>query len=434
LASSIARRLNLDALPQKGVPRQLSIQSGIWAVGFGAFLAGSAVFFTRIVGLSAREVAFGIGLANVVGLVTSAPFGVLADKIGYRRSWGLSALVEALVLLAYPLVHGFAQYLTAVVIIGLARSLGSSGQSAYGLQVLPEDTRVRTFAFMRTTANIGIAAGSLISGAALATGTRSALIATPLISGAAMAANAIFVWYLPREGRQRHDSSSASRRVALTDVRFMALAVANGFLTLHGVLTAAIVPLWAVTGTRAPSVTTAVVYIVNTVLVILLQVRATKGAQSPGAAGRLLATAGLAFFAACIALLLSHDASKLLALALVVAATVFLTAAELWQSAASWTLLSRLARPGELGAYSGVWGSGAQLQSIVGPAAFIWMVAGGNGLGWLPIGCLLLLLGIASPALVRWVESNRGMARQAGPEPGEHSPGLILATRDQEDA
>ena len=151
---SIRRRLGLDTLPSDPVARRLCVQSGIWAVGFGLFLAGSAVFFTRIIGLSATEVASGIAVANVFGLILSTPSGLLADKIGYRRSWALGALVEAIVLLAYPLLHGFAEYLVAVIIIiGLARSIGGSGQSAYGLEILPEEIRVPTFAFMRATSN-----------------------------------------------------------------------------------------------------------------------------------------------------------------------------------------------------------------------------------------------------------------------------------------
>jgi len=421
LLITIRRRLGLDTLPPDPVARQLCLQSGIWAVGFGAFLAGSAVFFTKIIGLSATEVASGIAVANVVGLVVSAPFGILADKIGYRHSWALGALVEAIVLLVYPLIHGFSEYLAAVIIIGLARSIGGSGQSAYGLDILPEEIRVPTFAFMRATSNVGIAIGALISGIALATGTRGALIATPIISGLLMVSNAIFVQRMPRENRGHHESGSGSRRAALKDFRFLILALVNGFLTLHGVLTAAILPLWAVTGTRAPDATTAVIYIVNTALVILLQVRAAKGADSPGAPGRLLVMTGIAFFAACGALTLSHNATELLAFTLVVIATIFLTAAELWQSAASWALLSKLALPGQRGAYSGVWNSGIQLQNMVGPAAFIWLVAGRSGFGWLIMGSVLLVLGFLCPPLVRWAESNRGPAILDAPAPAVQS-------------
>jgi hypothetical protein len=273
---------------------------------------------------------------------------------------------------------------------------------------------------MRVARNVGLSLGALVGGIALAIGTREAVLATPLIFGAAMIVNAVGILRLPAESRDAHRMpESANRMVALKDIRFMVLALVNGFLTSYSVLIAAIVPLWVVTGTQAPDPTTAVVLIVNTGLVILLQVRATKNADTPEGPGRLLRMSGIAFFLACGSLTLSHDTGAVLAVALVVTATVFLTAAEMFQSAASWTLLSRLAVPRQRGAYSGVWGSGVRLQSVVGPAAFVWLVAGRSGLGWLVIGLALLLLGVACPGLIRWAERGR---MPGEPEPSSRPP------------
>jgi hypothetical protein len=281
--------------------------------------------------------------------------------------------------------------------------------------MLPEQSRVRTFAFMRATLNIGITLGALVSGIALAIGTRSAIVTTPLIFGVAMVVNAIAIARMPadrRSGDREHAEGSGPHGSVLRDGRFVVLAVVNGLLTSHSVLLAAIIPLWAVTGTSAPNPTTAVVYVVNTTMAVLLQVRATKNVERPAGPGRLLRWTGVAFFVGCCALLVSHDTGTVLAFALIVLAAVCFTGAELWQSAASWTLLSRLAPTRQRGAYSGVWGSGVQLQSVVAPAAFIWLIAGRDGLGWLGIGLVLLVLGVASPALVRWAE-HRHIAGEA---------------------
>jgi hypothetical protein len=43
-------------LPPTPLARRLAAQSVLFAVGEGAFLTGSAVFFTQIVGLSAAQV------------------------------------------------------------------------------------------------------------------------------------------------------------------------------------------------------------------------------------------------------------------------------------------------------------------------------------------------------------------------------------------
>src|SRR3954449_600435 len=51
-------------LPANPLARRLSIQSILYAVGEGAFITGSAVFFTRLVGLSAAQVGLGMTVAG----------------------------------------------------------------------------------------------------------------------------------------------------------------------------------------------------------------------------------------------------------------------------------------------------------------------------------------------------------------------------------
>src|SRR5437762_2978902 len=56
-------------LPPPGVPRALALQSMLYAVGSGTFMAGSAVFFTRVVGLTARQGGLGLSVAGGVALL-----------------------------------------------------------------------------------------------------------------------------------------------------------------------------------------------------------------------------------------------------------------------------------------------------------------------------------------------------------------------------
>ena len=53
-------------LPPSPLGRALAFRSGLYAVGTGGFIAGNAVFFTQIVGLSPSLVGLGISLAGVV--------------------------------------------------------------------------------------------------------------------------------------------------------------------------------------------------------------------------------------------------------------------------------------------------------------------------------------------------------------------------------
>ena len=46
------RGLLSGVLPPPGLPRNLAVQSAVYAIGNGTFLTGSVVFFTRYVGLT----------------------------------------------------------------------------------------------------------------------------------------------------------------------------------------------------------------------------------------------------------------------------------------------------------------------------------------------------------------------------------------------
>jgi MFS family permease len=54
------------------------------ATGTGLYLAGSALFFTQIIGLSAAQVGLGLSVAGVLGILSPIPFGKLADRWGPR--------------------------------------------------------------------------------------------------------------------------------------------------------------------------------------------------------------------------------------------------------------------------------------------------------------------------------------------------------------
>ena len=83
IASVVSRLSTVRALVSSAVPsgptgRRLAVMALIDASGTGAFLAVSAVFFTRSVGLSAAQVGLGLALAACLGLATAVPIGAVS--------------------------------------------------------------------------------------------------------------------------------------------------------------------------------------------------------------------------------------------------------------------------------------------------------------------------------------------------------------------
>ncbi|HEU4567836.1 MAG TPA: MFS transporter, partial [Marmoricola sp.] len=124
-------------LPPTALGRSLALQSALYAVGTGVFVSGNAIYFTRVVGLTPTQVGLGISLGGAVSMLAAVPAGRLADRVGLRTSWAAAALVEALLYLAYPWVHGLGGFALLVGCLSLAQALGAGGRGGYTLAAVP---------------------------------------------------------------------------------------------------------------------------------------------------------------------------------------------------------------------------------------------------------------------------------------------------------
>src|SRR4051812_17611246 len=123
--------------------RSLAGQSVISAFGEGAFLTGSAVFFTVIVGLSAQQVGLGLSIAALARFAMSVPLGKLTDRMGYKQMWQVASALEAVLYAAWPLLAGWWPFVAMMVVMSVIESGRRAGRGAYGLAVFPRGDRVR---------------------------------------------------------------------------------------------------------------------------------------------------------------------------------------------------------------------------------------------------------------------------------------------------
>src|ERR1700710_2402830 len=103
------------ARPPSPLAGRLARQSLLFALGQGAFMTGSAVFFTQIVGLTAAQVGLGLTCAGVAAFLAAWPRGKLVDRFGPKRMWALSATGQAAMFAVWPLITGFHGYLAMAV-------------------------------------------------------------------------------------------------------------------------------------------------------------------------------------------------------------------------------------------------------------------------------------------------------------------------------
>jgi MFS family permease len=411
-------------LPPRGVPRTIAFQSALLAVGSGTFLTGSIVFFNRVLGFTALQIGIGLSVAGLAAAAASLPVGILADRLGGRRSWVAGAAVEAAALAVYPLARTFAEFVGLMVSTTLADSLAGYGRTIYTADAIPAEGRVRTMAFARSYLNLGFTIGTGVAAAALAVGSTAALIGMVLLNSAVLLVDAAVVARLMPVPVARQDRVRRSPLAVLRDGPYVAAAALIAILLYHAVIFTDIIPLWVITHTDAPRAILGALFALNTVLAVLLQVPATRGTDSLPATGRLMRRAALATAVACpVAALsgLTRGAWTIVALVLAVTLT---TGTELWLSAAQWFLQTDVPPPELRGAYVGM---GRMISSSAGAAAPVGLTllaVQTGGWGWWVIAAVFVACAVAAGPVTGWVARTQrvGGDQQAGRPPAVPAP------------
>ncbi|RZU50942.1 putative MFS family arabinose efflux permease [Krasilnikovia cinnamomea] len=401
---TLAHRL----LPPSGPLRAYSLISLLDAVGTGVFMTGSAAYFVFYIGLRPAQVGVGLTVAGLIGLLTSVPAGMLGDRFGHRRLLVALNVVRAACFVAYMLVGSFPAFLVVVTVVALAECAEPPNRRAYLSAISTKESRVKANAYNRTVWNIGFAVGSALTGVVLAHQHRSWFAALALANAVSYVLAAVVLTRLPAvPAETRAAAAPASGGRALRDGRFMTAAGLAGVLYMNAQLVLVGVPLWVLQRTDAPRPIISVLLISNTVLVVLLQVAASKGADTARGAARMAARAGVALFCGCLLFGLTAGRSTVVAVALLLAAMAIITLGEIWCSAATWGISYELAGDERQGEYLGAWSLAVQAMQALGPVLFAAPLIHFGLLGWAVVGALFLTAGVLLIPATAWAHERR---------------------------
>jgi MFS family permease len=161
----------------------------------------------------------------------------------------------------------------------------------------------------------------------------------------------------------------------------------------------------------------AVLLIVNMVVVVLCQVRVARRVTDRRGAARVAGRAGWLMLAACGVYALSggHLGAGA-AVAVLLAAAAIQVFGEMMHGAAAWELGFGLAPADRQGQYQGLFGMGPQVARMLGPLLLTTLLIGWGTPGWLALGGLFLAAGLAVAPVTRWAERTRA-----------HTPGAAEA-------
>ncbi|MDH2414271.1 MFS transporter [Nocardioides sp. CER19] len=395
-------RLLRGLVPEDRLTRRLAIQSIISAFGDGAFLTGSAFYFTQLVGLSAQHVGLGLSVAAAVQFLVSVPTGRWVDRVGAKHAWVGMAAAQAALYFLWPAINGFVTFLLMMAAMSVVESTMRAGRNAYQIAIFPREQRVASQAFMRAARNVGYTLGALLAGMALALDSDTAMELVPILTGALLVGNTVWVWRLPplvvdvpEQPLEKALESAGQKGSALRNRGFLLMSIFNGVLSTHGVLLNTVIPLWLVEETDAPRVLLAWLFGTNTVMAVLLQVAAARGVTTVQQSLHAQYRGAACFVLSCGIVLVTHDTTGWITIVLVWLGHVTVTGSELFQSAGMWGLVAELSDPERLGDYQGVSSLGYTLGDVWAPALYTFLAMTLGAPGWIIIALIVVAAAVA---------------------------------------
>ena len=379
------------------------------SIGRGIFFALSTLYFTQILGMPLTLFSMFLTLSAVAGLAGSVLFGKASDKVDAMTLYRALLAAQGLGLVVYIITDNYICLGITMAVVSTADRGAAAARGPIIAHLSQGENRVSYRATLRVISNIGTAVGSVLSAIPLTVGTRPVFVTLILVNvltyftAALMLRNIQCGTFAPDHPHK----NGRPKLVAVRDVPFLLATAANAVLYLHdGILTIAL-PIWIASAKGIPNGMVSAMLLVNTIGVILLQVRFAKGTDSIRGAGRAGFRSGLSLCIACVLLALSKGPTVWLSVIMLVTAALMHLCGELWQSASAWSFGFEMSGDDLLGEYQGVLNAGADTMALISPMILTSVAHADSPAGWLILAALFLFTGLSYGPIARLAERTR---------------------------
>ena len=374
--------------------RKLTFANFINTFGNGMFHTVGIIYFSFTVGLGAHSVAFAFTIGAAVSLAVSVPAGHLADKWSPKYVGIASFILQGIVLGLQVFTKTWSVFVILLCLEYFVERFGQNARMSYIAQIGEGQKRVEARAYMRAVANLGIGSGTLIAGIALAINTPTAYKTMIALDALTFLFAALAYTRVPNVAPTlaQHEKFDWS---VLKDHRYIIATALNGGLNLHFLVQNVAIPVWVVQETNAPRWMISGIMLMNTLAIVLFQVRSSKKATDIRAAIKLFQQASFYVALASLIYAMAHGVNALWASIIMLIGMAVHVAGELTGSNSAWMIAMDLADQRRQGVYQGIWAMGFGLTDMVGPSLLVALVIGIGQFGWVILAAWFLLIGQA---------------------------------------
>jgi Major Facilitator Superfamily len=408
--------------------------------GTGVWAAASVLYFTFVSGLDARRLGLLLGVGAVAGIAGSPLAGRAAERLPVRTLLIGCHLLRLVTMVLLLVADDLATLLPVVALTSLAERAAKTLEMLFATRVAGE-RRTTYQALFRSVANAGYAVGAGIAALGLGVGTTNAYRALILANALSYVLAAALVWQtrepaghglVVAHGNRGNDSTSDEPGPSTTtpwrDPGYLLFVLLDIPMNLDDAILNVGLPLWLVHHTTAPHAVVPAFLVVNTVLVVVLQLRVSAWAEGPRRAAAAVGWYGMTLLACCLVLATATGGTAWSASLAMLAAAMLVTLAELLRSVSSWELAVVLAPPRARASYLGVAGMSQSVQKSVGPLLLTGAVMTAGPVGWLALGAAVTGLSVVQ----RQAGLRRLTALAAPAAAARTRPRAVLPATDRE--
>jgi MFS family permease len=370
---------------------------------------------------------FPLALAGLVGttsaacaLVAAAVAGYLADRYNARTTMVGGLVVSSVGWGLYPLVRQPGHALALAVLTGAGVGTWLTMQSTVLSLVTPSELRHRAFARQRVAANLGLGLGGMAGGLLADTARPGTFAVIFILNAATFLGYTLFLGRVPLPPAPARRAGTGYREV-LRDRLFRRVVALNvGYVAVSVALVGSMFPVFARDHAGASERLIGLLFGVNSVLIIVLQMpiaRAVEGRpRTRGLAGTCLAFAATWVLVELAGIFASGDligsvSGAGVAAAMLVLAFAVLSIGECLYDAIYGPLVADLAPEGHMGRYMATSGLGWQLALIAVPGLSGLLLGAAPLLLWPVATALALALALATLRLDLPVPARRTATR-----------------------
>ncbi|MGW5477421.1 MFS transporter [Streptomyces sp. NPDC004008] len=386
--------------------------------GTGVWAAASVLYFTFVSGLDARRLGLLLGVGAVAGIAGSPLAGRAAERFPVRGLLIGCHLLRLGTVGLLLVARDFVTLLPVVAVTCLGERAAKTLEMLFATRVAGEQ-RATYQALSRSVANAGYAVGAGIAAIGLGVGTANAYRALILADALSFVLAAALVrrtrepagqGLVVAQGEGRVLDAPSYSPSPWRDRGYLLFVLLDIPMNLDDSVLNVGLPLWLVHHTSAPHAVVPAFLVLNTVLVVVLQLRISARVEGPRGAAVAVGWYGVILFVCCLVLATATGGGAWSASLAMLVAAMLVTLAELMRSVSSWELAVSLAPPRARASYLGVAGMAQSVQKSVGPLLLTGAVMTAGPAGWLALGA-----GVTGLSMVQRRAGLRRLATLATP-------------------